>query len=73
MERISIEDFDKKVDSLYRLVLLGARRAGQLAKPDSRSLVPAKSKKPTIVALQEILGGKVTYKTGVGDEEDLVG
>lgn len=72
MEKFSIEDFNKKIDSLYRLVIVAARRAGQLGKPDSRPFVTARSKKPTVVALEEILEGKVTYKTGGPDEEDYV-
>ena len=47
-----------------------ARRASQLAKPESRPLVPVRSKKPTIVALEEILEGKVAVGEAKTDEED---
>jgi len=66
----SPEDFDDKADSVYRLVLAAARRASQLAKPESRPLVPVRSKKPTMVALEEILEGKVAVRETKTDEED---
>jgi DNA-directed RNA polymerase subunit omega len=71
MSTISVEQFDDKIDSLYRLVILAARRASQISKPDSRPLVPVRSKKPTIVALEEILQGKVTARIGGVDEEEF--
>ncbi len=70
-ERFSIEDFSPKIDSLYRLVIIAGRRANALSKPDSRSLVPVRSKKPTVTALEEILQGKVTYRTGKEREEEF--
>ncbi len=70
MERFSIEDFNQRIDSLYRLVIVAARRAGQLSKPDTRALVPVRSKKPTVTALEEILEGKVGYRTGEETEEE---
>ncbi|HOD50804.1 MAG TPA: DNA-directed RNA polymerase subunit omega [Candidatus Hydrogenedentes bacterium] len=65
----SPEDFAGKTDSLYRLVLAAARRAAQLSKPDARPLVPVRSKKPTVVALEEILEGKVAVGEASTDEE----
>jgi DNA-directed RNA polymerase omega subunit len=78
MNHLSLEDFNTgalKMDSLYRLVDLAARRANQLNKPESRALVPgAGSKKPVIVALEEILLGKVTYRVGdEGEDEYEIG
>jgi DNA-directed RNA polymerase omega subunit len=72
MSKISVEQFDGKIDSLYRLVILAARRASQISRPDTRPLVPVRSKKPTIVALEEILQGKVTARIGGVDEEDYL-
>lgn len=71
MSTISVEQFDDKIDSLYRLVILAARRASQISKPDSRPLVPVRSKKPTIVALEEVLHGKVKARIGGADEEEF--
>ncbi len=72
MKPFSIEDFDDKIDSLYRLVIVAAHRANQVNKPETRPLVAARSKKATMVALEEILDGKVTYRVGANDEEEYV-
>ncbi len=72
MKTLSPEDFKDTVDSMYRLVLVGARRAAQLSKPDARPLVHTDSKKPTVIALEEILQAKVTYRTTADDEEEYV-
>lgn len=72
MENLSIEDFRERIDSLYRLVIVAARRASQLSKPDTRALVPVKSRKPTVTALEEILDGKVSYRTGREEEQGFL-
>ena len=69
MKHYALEDF-ANMDSLYRLVNVAFRRANQISKPESRALVPVKSRKPTIVALEEILEGKVTYRTGDSEEDE---
>ncbi len=69
MPIFSIEQFDSKIDSLYRLVILTARRATQLSKPETRPLVNPISKKVTVTALQEVLEGKLTYRIEGEDEE----
>ena len=71
-ERLSIEDFEGKIGSLYELVLLGARRAAQIAKPEARPLIRSTSKKPTMIALEEVLEGKVIKRSSEGDEEDFL-
>ena len=73
MDQLSIEDFEDKIDSLYRLVIVAAHRAKQVNKPESRTFGgPPVAQKPTTVALKEILDGKVSYRTGAGDEEDFL-
>lgn len=69
MRNYSIEDFIDKIDSLYRLVIIAGRRANQISRTDSRPLVSAHSKKPTMIALEEILDGKVSYTTDKSDAE----
>ena len=72
MKHIALEDFtngDEKMDSLYRQVNITARRANQLNKPESRPLVHTSSKKTTIIAIEEVLDGKVWYRTDA-DEAD---
>lgn len=70
MKHYALEDFeneDESMDSLYRLVNIASRRANQLNKPESRPLVHTKAQKTTMVALEEVLEGKVWYR--MDDEE----
>jgi DNA-directed RNA polymerase omega subunit len=70
MKHYTLEDFqtdDNKVDSLYRLVNIAFRRANQISKPENRPLVQTKSRKSIMIALEEVLNGKVGYR--IGDEE----
>ncbi|MCX5759047.1 MAG: DNA-directed RNA polymerase subunit omega [Candidatus Hydrogenedentes bacterium] len=69
MRNYSIEDFAGKTDSLYRLVIVAARRANQIGRTDSRPLVSTHSRKPTMIALEEILDGKVSHTTDKSDAE----
>jgi DNA-directed RNA polymerase omega subunit len=65
-----VDDFSSKVDSLYRLVILSARRANQISKTESHSFGPvARAKKPIISALEEVLAGKVSYFTSKEEDE----
>lgn len=73
MRHLALEDFEldgDKMDSLYRLVIIAARRAVQLNKPAARTLMAPVSKKPVILALEEILDGKVWYRLGGEDEDE---
>lgn len=72
MSSISPEDFKGKIDSMYRLVIVASRRAVQVAKPETRALVPVRSKKSTITALEEIINGKVSYRLDAEDEDEFV-
>ena len=67
----SIEDFGDNIDSLYRLVIVASRRANQLSKPEMHRLIGSSAPKPTMVALEEIREGKVSYQTGESDADDL--
>ena len=69
MSKLSPEDFEGKIDSMYRLVILAARRATQVEKPETRALVPVRSKKSTMTALEEIAQGKVSYRTDADEDE----
>ena len=72
MKTFSMEDFEGKIDSLYRLVIVASRRAKQISRPDARPLISTGStgvKKPTMVALEEILQGKVAYS--INEEDDF--
>ena len=61
MVKLSKEKLEEQVDSVYRLVLIVAQRAKQLGK-GSKPLVRTESKKPSTVALEEMLAGKLGYE-----------
>ncbi len=67
MARITVEDCMEKVDNLFELVLLSARRARQLAN-GAEPTVEWQNDKPTVVALREIAAGHITNE--VLDEID---
>jgi len=69
MTDISKDKLDGKVDSAYRLVLMAAERAKQLAK-GSKPRVQTNAKKPTTIAIEEILADKVKYTSGKPDEDE---
>lgn len=59
MARITVEDCLDYVDNRFELVLVGAKRARQLAVGGKEPFVPWENDKPTIVALREIEEGLV--------------
>ncbi|MBU6199113.1 MAG: DNA-directed RNA polymerase subunit omega [Xanthomonadaceae bacterium] len=59
MARITVEDCLEVVDNRFELVLMATRRARQVAK-GADALVEANNDKPTVVALREIAGRKVS-------------
>ena len=61
MAQVPIEELLKRCGSVYRLVLLSAKRAKELAE-GSTPLIETSQKKVTSIALEEILQGKVLYK-----------
>ena len=62
MAYVPLERLTAKNPSIYKLVLLSAERANQLA-DGSKPLVEAFSKKAITLALEEIASGKVKYET----------
>ena len=70
---ISVEALKTKVDSLYRLVLIAARRANQLQKSEaSHALTGGRARKCTIAALEEVMEGKVSYVTRQDGEDEFI-
>lgn len=59
MARITVEDCLQYVDNRFELVLLGSRRARQLAVMGKEPLVPVDNDKPTVLALREIEKGLI--------------
>ena len=62
MAQVPIEDLLKRCGSIYKLVILAAKRAKEIAQ-GSPALVETTQQKATSIALDEILQGKVLYKT----------
>ncbi|MGH8122737.1 MAG: DNA-directed RNA polymerase subunit omega [Rudaea sp.] len=59
MARITVEDCLEVVDNRFELVLMATKRARQLAN-GADSMVESTNDKPTVLALREIAGRKVT-------------
>jgi len=58
INEISAEELSKKINNVYRLVVVASERTRQLAR-GARPLVDTESKKLTTIALKEIREGKV--------------
>ncbi len=58
MARITVEDCLKVVDNRFELVLMGTKRARQIAR-GATPTVDDENDKPTVVALREIAEGTV--------------
>ena len=61
MAQVPIEELLKRCGSVYRLVILAAKRAKEIAE-GSPVLIETPQRKATSIALDEILQGKVLYK-----------
>lgn len=59
---IPVEDLLDKVDSMYKLVILASRRAGELNDGGQKLIDISPRAKLSTVALEEIRKGKITYK-----------
>ena len=60
MARITVEDCLKHVDNRFELVMVGSKRARQIATGGRPALVEEENDKPTVIALREIEEGLVT-------------
>ena len=70
MARITVEDCLQYVDNRFELVLLGSRRARQIAVMGKDPLVPVDNDKPTVIALREIEEGLIDVNMLNEAEED---
>ena len=61
MARITVEDCLEVVDNRFELVLMATKRARQISK-GADALVDSANDKPTVLALREIAGCKVTQE-----------
>ena len=68
MARITVEDCLEHVDNRFELVIVGSKRARQIATGGRDPLVPEENDKPTVIALREIEEGLVD--ASILDEPD---
>ena len=73
MARITVEDCLNHVDNRFELVLVGSKRAHQLAVGGKEPMVPEENDKPTVIALREIEEGLIdaSILTQKDDEEEM--
>jgi DNA-directed RNA polymerase subunit omega len=70
MARITVEDCLDHVDNRFDLVLLGTKRARQLA-GGVEPLLPWENDKPTVMALREIAEGVLSAESlAAGEQEE---
>ena len=63
MAYLAVEDLlDKSGGSIYKLVILAAKRSLELAEGQPKLVDAPSTMKPSTVALHEIAEGKVVYK-----------
>lgn len=68
MARITVEDCLEHVDNRFELVLVGTKRARQIAVGGKDPMVPEENDKPTVIALREIEEGFI--KPSILEEKD---
>ncbi|SDK40139.1 DNA-directed RNA polymerase subunit omega [Microbulbifer yueqingensis] len=68
MARITVEDCLEHVDNRFELVIVGSKRARQIATGGRDPLLPEENDKPTVIALREIEEGLVD--AGILDEPE---
>lgn len=59
MARITVEDCLDHVDNRFELVIVGSKRARQIATGGKDPMVPEENDKPTVIALREIEEGLI--------------
>ena len=59
MARVTVEDCLENVDNRFELVMVGSKRARQIATEGKEPLVPVENDKPTVIALREIAEGLI--------------
>ncbi len=68
MARITVEDCLDHVENRFELVLVGTKRARQIATGGKDPMVPEENDKPTVIALREIEEGFI--KPSILTEKD---
>lgn len=71
MARITVEDCLDHVDNRFELVLVGTKRARQIATGGKDAMVPEDNDKPTVIALREIEKGLINPEMLEEKEEEF--
>ncbi len=74
MARITVEDCLDHVDNRFELVMVGSKRARQIAIEGRPALVDEENDKPTVIALREIEEGLISADilTEVAQDYEIV-
>lgn len=72
MARITVEDCLDHVDNRFELVIVGSKRARQIATGGRTPLVPEENDKPTVIALREIELGLIDASILDEVEEEVI-
>ncbi len=73
MARITVEDCLDHVDNRFELVMVGSKRARQIAVMGKEPMVPEENDKPTVLALREIEKGLISPSIlNEADEDDII-
>lgn len=72
MARITVEDCLDHVDNRFELVIIGSKRARQIATGGRDPLVAEDNDKPTVIALREIEAGLVDVSILDEPEDEVV-
>ncbi|WP_045856099.1 DNA-directed RNA polymerase subunit omega [Teredinibacter purpureus] len=70
MARITVEDCLDHVDNRFELVIVGSKRARQLAVQGKEPLVAPENDKPTVIALREIEEGLIDASILTQEDDD---
>lgn len=60
MARVTVEDCLQHVDNRFELIMVAAKRARQIANYGAEPRVPLDKDKPTVLALRELAGDKIS-------------
>lgn len=69
-EDYSIEKLQEKIGSIYKLVIVAAKRALEISEGSPRLVEAGPKEKPALIALREIAGGKIGMKVKKGKDGD---
>ncbi|MCB1616541.1 MAG: DNA-directed RNA polymerase subunit omega [Pseudomonadales bacterium] len=72
MARITVEDCLDFVENRFELVMVGSKRARQLATGGKEPMVPWENDKPTVVALREIEEGFINASILEEQPEEII-